>query len=130
MNDLPPPYTETPSLTPSSLTSHLSSHLSNLPSRIRATADRHQTAQQATDLALVTLIVPHIESFLSDLGTAPPSSRGTQQAELTLVPDKAVPPPWQLSGAAERRREGENVSLVRVEGDLGGPSEKGGKEGG
>ena len=119
-DDLPPPYTESSSaspispqlINPSHYTSHLSAHLSTLPSRIRAVQEARTTAQAAQDLDLITRLVPEVESFLSDLSTSPVLP--PRPAELTLVPGAAVPEQWALSGASERRREGELVQLVRV----------------
>jgi len=138
--DLPPSYAEanapgslslrpTDSVTadPALYTTHLTSHLGALPSRIRATQARHQTAQAAQDLELITLLVPEIEAFLSDLASSSPSFPGAQRAELTLVPAAAVGPKWALSGAQERRREGETVQLVRV--SAGGVTDGDGKGG-
>lgn len=103
---------------PSSLTDYFTSpiatHLASLPSRIRESQQARVNEQAARDLDVVTQLVGPIEIFLRDLGTI--SSRGPPpRAELTLVPAAAVPRGWALSGAAERRREGEVVQLVRVE---------------
>ncbi|KAJ9149998.1 hypothetical protein NKR23_g4189 [Pleurostoma richardsiae] len=124
-DDLPPPYSppsaaaNTTSFSPDLYTAHLASHLSTLPSRIRATQEQHTSQQARSDLDLITLLVPHVEAFLSDLAaaTSPTSSSSSSArpaAELTLVPERAVPRAWALAGARERQREGEVVQLVRV----------------
>ncbi|TLS24644.1 hypothetical protein PpBr36_08312 [Pyricularia pennisetigena] len=103
------PTAQTPS--PSSLlNSHLATHLSSLPARLRQTQSERATRQALCDLDVVERIVPHVEAFVADVVDAHP--RPT--AELTIVPAPAVPPAWALSGAAERRREGELVHLVRL----------------
>ncbi|KAL2017975.1 hypothetical protein VTK56DRAFT_1507 [Thermocarpiscus australiensis] len=122
-NDLPPSYTEaTSSIIPTNIllpTSPLTTHLRTLPARLRATQQARTTAQQARDIAVVTrLLAPGVEAFLADLAAAMP--RGVRPpfvAELTLVPAAAVPHGWAMSGAAERRKEGEVVRVVRVDGD-------------
>ncbi|KAH8885319.1 hypothetical protein GQ53DRAFT_624971, partial [Thozetella sp. PMI_491] len=139
--DLPPPYTETfstgssaggsgPSRIPGSftdsLTAPLAAHIHALPDRMRATEQAHSTQQAAFDLDLITLLIPRIETFLSDLGAMAPSP---PVAELTLVPAAAVPKGSTLSGALERRREGEVLRVVRVEAPKSQAS-KGGKGGG
>ena len=104
------------SLLPSSLTtsftSPLTTHLHDLPIRMRANQQARSTEQATRDFEVITLLVPHIEKFLSDLGSRP---RTPPVAELTLVPGNAVPRGAAMSGAAERRREGEVVRVVRVE---------------
>lgn len=132
--DAPPSYTEVIGSTststnlrspnPNYYTSHLATHLSTLPSRIRDSQYAHSTQQAAQDLELITLLVPHVEGFLSDLASM---ARNPPVAELTFVPEAAVPKAWTLSGAQERRREGEVVQLVRVEPER--PDAKGGKKG-
>ncbi|EHA48563.1 hypothetical protein MGG_00834 [Pyricularia oryzae 70-15] len=124
----PPPYSETafpttstiPSRSPgrtrppspsSPLSSHLAAHLSSLSTRLRQTQSARATRQALLDLDLVERIVPHVEAFLADVVDA--HSRPAA-AELTIVPAPAVPSAWALSGAAERRREGELVHLVRL----------------
>ncbi|KAK3312916.1 hypothetical protein B0H66DRAFT_485386 [Apodospora peruviana] len=98
----------------SSFTSPLSAHLQSLPARMRATQAARSTERAAQDLELITLLVPHVETFLSELGSmgwrTPPVV-----AELTLVPASAVPRGAAMSGAAQRRREGDFVRVVRVE---------------
>ncbi|TLD28458.1 hypothetical protein PspLS_03452 [Pyricularia sp. CBS 133598] len=122
----PPPYSESahpttttipsrsPGQTPPSpsslLSSHLATHLSSLSARLRQTQSARATRQALLDLELVERIVPHVEAFLADVVDAP----SRPAAELTIVPAPAVPPAWALSGAAERRREGELVHLVRL----------------
>lgn len=134
--DAPPSYTEvisspstaTSSRTPNPnyYTSHLATHLSTLPSRIRDSQYAHSTQQAAQDLELITLLVPHVEGFLSDLAGM---ARNPPVAELTFVPEAAVPKAWIMSGAQERRREGEVVQLVRVEPEhRDGKGGKGGDE--
>ncbi|KAK0724509.1 hypothetical protein B0H67DRAFT_598098 [Lasiosphaeris hirsuta] len=123
--DLPPTYTESTNTTttttnqdlPPSLTSYYTSpittHLSSLPSRLRAAQAAHLTTQASRDLDIITRLAPAVETFLRDLTSsarAPPAV-----AELTLIPAAAVPRGWALSGAAERRREGEAVRVVRVD---------------
>ncbi|KAK3348721.1 hypothetical protein B0T25DRAFT_228218 [Lasiosphaeria hispida] len=121
-DDLPPTYTESTTTTstpdlPPSLTSYYTSpittHLSSLPARLRAAHAAHLTTQASRDLEIITRLAPAVETFLRDLTSsarAPPAV-----AELTLVPAAAVPRGWALSGAAERRREGEAVRVVRVD---------------
>jgi hypothetical protein len=124
MDDAPPAYTEKASpVTPVSaipaspspasvVTAPLTVHLATLPQRIAASQASYQTAQQAADLELLNLILPHIEDFLahiSDLPKSPP------KVELVLVPYAAVSQGWTLSGMDERLREGEVVCLARVE---------------
>ncbi|TPX11946.1 uncharacterized protein E0L32_007444 [Thyridium curvatum] len=133
----PPPYTEHPAPSyssspadPSLYTSHLAAHLSSLPSRIRAAQSARATEQQVRDLHLITLLVPEVETFLSDgIGVGVSggfsSSPPPPVAELNLVPAAAVGPGWKLSGAQERRREGETVQLVRVRAPAPSPDGKG-----
>ena len=83
------------------------------------TKHTRSTQQAAFDLELITLLVPHVESFLSDLGRM---LRSPPIAELTLVPATAVPRVWTMAGADERRQEGDVLRVVRVE-------EQGGKMG-
>lgn len=147
-DDLPPPYSPGPTLalsssdggaftsTPASdfsraLTSPLQSHLTSLPSRLRASQHAATTARDTRDLHLVTLLVPHISAFLADLGGVVHRKTGRSlTAELDLVPACAVPASWaELSGAEERRQEGEVVRVVRLDegGDEHGSGEKGGR---
>ncbi|KAL8296601.1 hypothetical protein RB597_005943 [Gaeumannomyces tritici] len=124
MSDLPPPpYSESPGagfsptrpvgpLNPSLYTSHLAAHLSTLPERLRESQRARSTRQAASDLDVVERVLPHLEAFLADIVSLP---RPPPAAELTFVPAAAVPQPWGLTGAAERRREGELVQLVRLE---------------
>ncbi|TLD06511.1 uncharacterized protein PgNI_08453 [Pyricularia grisea] len=124
----PPPYSEsahpttstipsrstdgTPSPSSSVPSSHLATQLSSLFStRLRQTQSARATRQALSDLDLVERIVPHVEAFIADVVDA---HSPTTAAELTIVPAPAVPPAWALSGAAERRREGELVHLVRL----------------
>lgn len=119
-DDLPPSYESAVSLSPTSssttattnpLPSPLTTHLHTLPARLRATHRARMTAQAARDLDTTDLLVPHVEAFLADLtARCPPAV-----AELTLVPAAAVPAGWALTGAAERRREGEAVHVGRVD---------------
>lgn len=123
-----------PSSLTTSLTSPLTTHLRNLPIRMRANQAARLTEQASRDLEIITLLAPHVEKFLSDLGSM---DRIPPRAELTLVPGTIVPRGAKMSGAAERRREGEVVRVVRVEfpptkrdsdSKSGGfPSEKGGE---
>ena len=83
------------------------------------------TEQASQDLLLITQLVPPIEAFLAQLAGM---SRAPPRAELTLIPAGAVEKGWAMSGAAERRREGEVVRLVRV--PIPTSSEKGGLAGG
>jgi len=126
--DLPPTYTEATTITASSppypspsttnpstglpFDSPLTTHLRTLPSRLRANQQAHKTLQAAHDSELTAQIIPHIEAFLADLTSLP---RVPPVAELTLVPASAVPVGSALSGAAERRREGEVVRVARVD---------------
>lgn len=145
MSDLPPPpysYSQSPSagfsstrplvgvgaLDPSLYTSHhLAAHLSSLPARLRESQAARSTRQAASDLAVVERILPHIEAFLADIVSLP---RPPPTAELAFVPAPAVPTPWTLTGAAERRREGDMVQLVRLElPDVDGKDGKGGGKG-
>jgi len=104
-----------PSSLTSTFTSPIAFHLETLPARMRSSQQAHANEQAARDLETITVLAPAIEAFLRDLGTNP--SRGPPPlAELTLVPASAVPRGWALSGGAERRREGEIVRIVRVEG--------------
>lgn len=100
-----------PSIT-GSLTSPLTTHLHNLPILMRAKQEARATEQASRDLDTITLLAPHVEKFLSDLGSM---DRIPPRAELTLVPGTVVPRGAKMSGAAERRREGEVVRVVRVE---------------
>ncbi|KAK3689323.1 hypothetical protein B0T22DRAFT_169967 [Podospora appendiculata] len=128
--DLPPPsYLETisspSSTTPNSIPGHLptslinpyttplTTHLQTLPARMRAAQQARSTEQASRDLDQITQMIPHVEAFLSDLGSIPGAP---PVAQLTLVPGSAVARGWVLSGAAERRREGEVVRVVRVGG--------------
>ena len=120
--DVPPPYTEAPlsssssplpssSITSSSpLTSSLAAYLASLPDRLRAEAD----LRAANDLEAASAIVPHVSAFFDALSRSPLPPR--RVAELVAVPAAAVPAGWALSGAAERRREGELVRVARVVG--------------
>ncbi|KAK3317466.1 hypothetical protein B0T19DRAFT_292698 [Cercophora scortea] len=137
--DLPPPsYLETISSpspsTPLSTTTTtfinpyttpLTTHLQTLPSRMRLAQQARSTAQATRDLDLITQMIPHVESFLSDLGSMPNTP---PIAQLTLVPGSAVARGWVLSGAAERRREGEVVRVVRVHNTTGKGESDGGNE--
>jgi hypothetical protein len=114
------------------LPSPLTTHLRTLPARLRATQLARQTVQAASDFDLTALIVPHIEAFLADLTAM---VRTPPLAELTLVPAPAVPAGCGMSGAVERRREGEVVRVGRVAvgklgGGGGGGLDDGGKGGG
>lgn len=126
-DDLPPPYTITTtassSTSPSSpsllLTSPLTVHLASLTARLNSAAAEHRASRDA-DAA--TRAVPHVADFLARLeaaAAAPPSAgrRFPSRAELVLVPEAAVPRGWALSGAAERRRDGEIIRIGRVEGE-------------
>ncbi|KAK4233185.1 hypothetical protein C8A03DRAFT_39127 [Achaetomium macrosporum] len=132
--DLPPSYTEattvaTTSTSPATptglpLPSPLTTHLRTLPARLRATQLALRTAQTSHDLDLTTLLIPHVESFLADLTSA---SRVPPVAELTLVPSTAAPKGWAMSGAVERRREGEMIRVRTVDVGKVGDGEKDGK---
>jgi hypothetical protein len=130
--DLPPSYTEATTVATTSpatptglpLPSPLTTHLRTLPARLRATQLALRTAQASHDLDLITLLIPHVESFIADLTSA---SRVRPVAELTLVPSTAVPGGWAMSGAVERRREGEMVRVRRVDVGKVGDGEKGGR---
>lgn len=123
----PPPYSASAFPTTSSIpqlpyqppsplgpTSHLATHLSTLSARLRETQTARTTQQAFADLDLVERIVPHIESFLADMVAHETTTSSSPRAELTIVPAPAVSHTWTLSGAAERRREGELVHLVRL----------------
>ncbi|KAK4183357.1 hypothetical protein QBC35DRAFT_478236 [Podospora australis] len=100
-----------PSSITGTLTSPLTNHLRSLPARMSRAQQTRATEQASKDLDLITLLVPHIEAFLSDLGDReriPPS------AELTLVPAVALPSGWIMTGAAERRKEGEVVKVLKI----------------
>ncbi len=56
-------------------TSPLSAHLQSLPNRMRATQQARTTQQAAFDLEPTTILVPHIEAFLYDLGSMPEAPR-------------------------------------------------------
>ncbi|KAM7204237.1 hypothetical protein V8F20_003650 [Naviculisporaceae sp. PSN 640] len=101
-----------PSSVTGSLTSPLTAHLHNLPIRMRANQQARATEQASRDLDIITLLAPHVEKFLTDLGSL---DRIPSRAELTLVPGTIVPRGAKMSDAAERRREGEIVRVVRVE---------------
>ncbi|KAK1772263.1 hypothetical protein QBC33DRAFT_582754 [Phialemonium atrogriseum] len=131
--DLPPPYTlSTTTTTPST---PLTTHLAALPARLRAAAAHHRASRSADAAALSA---PHVAAFverLTRLASASSNSSGGGRAipigttaELVLVPAAAVPRGWALSGAAERRREGEVVRVARVEGPVRGGGEKGSSE--
>ncbi|KAK0609943.1 hypothetical protein B0T17DRAFT_123670 [Bombardia bombarda] len=124
--DLPPTYAAATTTSPHTIpflppsptvtsifTSPLTSHLQTLPVRMREMQQAHYSDQASRDLEYITLLIPHVEAFLSDLVSMP---RTPPVAELTLVPACAVPRGWAMTGAAERRREGEVVRVVRVEG--------------
>ncbi|KAM7212151.1 hypothetical protein V8F06_012476 [Rhypophila decipiens] len=96
----------------SSITSPLTTHLHNLPIRMRANQEARVTEQAAQDVEIIALLAPHVEKFMVDLGSL---ARIPTRAELTLVPGTMVPKGAKMSGAAERRREGEVVRVVRVE---------------
>ncbi|KXX77405.1 hypothetical protein MMYC01_206060 [Madurella mycetomatis] len=132
-DDLPPSYESITSPSPSSssnihpLPSPLTDHLRTLPARLRETHWARMTTQASRDLDTTSLIVPHIEAFLADLTALRGTARCPPVAELTLVPAAAVPPGWVMTGAAERRKEGEAVRVGRVDmRKLGG--EKGGDD--
>ncbi|KAK3900820.1 hypothetical protein C8A05DRAFT_35530 [Staphylotrichum tortipilum] len=131
--DLPPTYSEatttssplplpSPQIDPYTglpLASPLTTHLRTLPARLRTTQLVRETAQATTDLDLTTLLVPHVEAFLADLAALSRGGKqkvgGTVVAELTMVPVSAVPVGSGMSGAGERRREGEVVRVARVD---------------
>ncbi|KAK4222541.1 hypothetical protein QBC38DRAFT_80193 [Podospora fimiseda] len=122
-----------PTLT-SSLTSTLTNHLRTLPARLNLIQHARATEQASRELDIITYLVPSIESFLNDYASLHPLP---PTAELTIVPTAAVPTGWLLSGAAERRKEGELVRVLKVNipsknsnGDFlpnGGQGEKGGR---
>ncbi|KAM7201078.1 hypothetical protein V8F33_003490 [Rhypophila sp. PSN 637] len=99
-------------LPPSSITSPPTTHLHNLPIRMRANQEARVTEQASQDVEIIALLAPHVEKFMVDLGSL---ARIPTRAELTLVPGTIVPKGAKMSGAAERRREGEVVRVVRVE---------------
>ncbi|KAK4204562.1 hypothetical protein QBC40DRAFT_91499 [Triangularia verruculosa] len=98
-----------PSSLTNPLTSPLTNHLRTLPGRLYRAQQARATEQASRELDIITALVPHIESFLSNLGNHP-----SHTAELVLVPEAAVPKGWIMTGAAERRREGEVVKVVKA----------------
>lgn len=113
--------------------SPLTTHLRTLPSRLRSAHHLHSTAQSTRDAFFVSQCVPHIEWFIEDIVNLP---KPPQVAELVLVPAEALPGTeasrldqtsagrelatrrqqredkgWELSGAKERRGEGEVVEV-------------------
>lgn len=104
--------------------SPISAHLSTLPAQMRAAQLAHANTQASRDLDTIDRLVPAISAFLADLNASSSTRGAPPLAELTLVPASAVPARsgWALSDAAERRRQGEVVRVMRV--DLGEPSTK------
>ncbi|KAK4652769.1 hypothetical protein QC762_500220 [Podospora pseudocomata] len=98
-----------PSSLTNPLTSPLTNHLRTLPRRLYQAQQARATEQASRELDIITALVPHIEHFLSNLGNHP-----SHAAELVLVPEAAVPKGWVMTGAAERRREGEVVKIVKA----------------
>ncbi|KAI1266404.1 hypothetical protein F5Y18DRAFT_28578 [Xylariaceae sp. FL1019] len=115
--ELPPPYTAQEnhearsSYDSASITSHLQHHLTYLPGRIREAQQTRSVQQSMNDTALLDALLPEVETFLSHLGSLhnPPPL-----AQLTLVPDAAVPRNAVLSGMEDMRRRGEICQLSRV----------------
>ncbi|KAL2150437.1 hypothetical protein VTH82DRAFT_7000 [Thermothelomyces myriococcoides] len=101
----------------SSSSSPLTNHLRTLPARLRASHQARQTAQAALELDLVGVLAPHVEAFLGheEVVYGLGGNGGSAVAELTLVPASAVPRGAGLSGAVERRAEGEIVRAARVD---------------
>ncbi|KAK0710535.1 hypothetical protein B0T21DRAFT_297882 [Apiosordaria backusii] len=91
------------------LTSPLTNHLRTLPGRLYRAQQARATEQASRELDIITALVPHIEKFLSNLGNHPSNT-----AELVLVPEPAVPKGWVMTGAAERRKQGEVVKIVKT----------------
>ncbi|CAI4220141.1 unnamed protein product [Parascedosporium putredinis] len=52
-------------------TTHLTSHLTNLPHLIRESREAHHESRTASDLALVSLVIPHVEALLHRFATRP-----------------------------------------------------------
>ncbi|KAK4175810.1 hypothetical protein QBC36DRAFT_17882 [Triangularia setosa] len=98
-----------PSSLTNPLTSSLTHHLRSLPRRLYIAQQARATEQASRELDIITALVPHIEHFLSNLG-----NHASHMAELVLVPEAAVPKGWVMTGAAERRREGEVVKVVKA----------------
>ncbi|AEO58511.1 hypothetical protein MYCTH_2305890 [Thermothelomyces thermophilus ATCC 42464] len=102
------------------VSSPLTHHLRTLPARLRASHLARQTARAALELDLAAVLAARVEGFLARddvvlrLGSSS-SFSSSSVAELTLVPASAVPRGAGLSGAVERRREGEIVRAARVD---------------
>lgn len=95
----------------------LRTHLSDLPNRIRSSSTRNQTAQNTADLATISLLIPHVEYFLSAAAqkvSSPSWNRSTLLGALYLVPSSAISPAAELGDLHERCREGEFIRVVRV----------------
>ncbi|KAK0712547.1 hypothetical protein B0T26DRAFT_752772 [Lasiosphaeria miniovina] len=149
--DLPPPYTPNPATNANTNTnptprntnpnihafpppapapgphtalaaSSLTHHLSTLGARLASAQAARATEQAARDLAMINLVVPHVEAFLSELAWDDTARGGV--GELVLVPAGAVARGWALTGAAERRRGGEFLRVARVGEPRVGKSEK------
>ncbi|KAI0161240.1 hypothetical protein GGR57DRAFT_351813 [Xylariaceae sp. FL1272] len=116
-DELPPPYTAHENhearspYDSASITSHLQQHLTYLPGRIWEAQQTRCAQQSMNDTVLLDALLPEIERFLSHLGSLhnPPPL-----AQLTLIPDAAVPRTATLSGMDEMRRRGEICQLSRV----------------
>ncbi|KAK3377164.1 hypothetical protein B0T24DRAFT_236227 [Lasiosphaeria ovina] len=105
--------------------SSLTHHLATLGARLASAQAARATEQAARDLAMINLVVPHVEAFLSELAWDDSAVGG----ELVLVPAGAVARGWALTGAAERRRGGEFLRVARVGEPQVGKSEKSGSGG-
>jgi hypothetical protein len=121
-DELPPAYEEASSspvpqrqaLNASVFTSHLAAHLETLPAFIRSSQQARTSQQSAADLAILSLLLPHIEDLLRSIGEAEP--RPPTLSELILVPAAAVGRDWTISGGGDGRA-GELHRLVRIQAD-------------
>lgn len=88
-------------------TTHLTTHLTNLPHLIRESREAHHESRAASDLALVSLVIPHVEALLHRFATRPVLPA---LAELTVVPAAAVPPGWHFANANASARPAKSSS--------------------
>jgi hypothetical protein len=105
----------------------LSTHLRLLPDRIREASAISHTRQTDDDLEVLSLVLPHVEAFLLSAEVA---AAKAGVAQMVVVPARAVPGTWVLSGVEERRKMGEVVRVGRVDvpaviGDGDGGEKKG-----
>lgn len=122
-----PHHHQQPITNPNATTYHLRNHISSLSTRIRdsniAHANNHATADSAL---LETVLVPHIEAFLAELGTLPehpPSATlvlypaaAMLDASLDSQQQQMVQRVSKLSGLDDMQRHGEFVRVHGVEG--------------